>query len=173
MRYSLPVFTCLVGLALLAAACSGAAPTAAPVQPRASVAPASAAGTVPAPAGSPLPTLLATLPAGPAPAPSQTPLGSPGLAAPLAPGAAPAVSPAANCAGPEANRLGASIAGDYAFTTPEQVMGWFCEGAEFEDILVALETAEQTGASADELLAMVSAGMTWEEIWQTIGLEDE
>ena len=78
---------------------------------------------------------------------------------------------AANCASPEANALGASIAADYpTLTTPEQVMGWFCAGAEFEDILVALETADQTGASAEEMLTMVAAGMTWEEIWQVVGL---
>jgi len=68
--------------------------------------------------------------------------------------------------------LGAAIARDYDFTSPEQVMTWFCDGAEFEDILVALETAKQTGASAEEMLIMLAAGLTWEEIWIEVGLSD-
>ena len=75
-----------------------------------------------------------------------------------------------NCASAEANQLGAAIAADYAFTTTEQVMAWFCAGAEFEDILVALETADQTGASTEEMLSMLAAGMSWEEIWQVVDL---
>ena len=76
-----------------------------------------------------------------------------------------------NCASPEANALGASTAADYpTLATPEQVMGWFCDGAEFEDILTALETADQTGTLAEEMLQMLAAGMTWEEIWQVVGL---
>ena len=51
-------------------------------------------------------------------------------------------------------------------------MTWFCDGAEFEDILVALETAEQTGASAEEMLIPLAAGLTWEEIWIEVGLSD-
>lgn len=78
--------------------------------------------------------------------------------------------PADNCASAEANELGAAIAADYAFTTLEQVMDWFCAGAEFEDILVALETADQTGESAEEMLTMLAAGLSWEEIWQVVGL---
>lgn len=76
----------------------------------------------------------------------------------------------ADCADADATTLGAAIAEDYAFTSTEQVMGWFCNGAEFEDIMVALETSRQTGASAEEMLSMVAAGLTWEEIWQVVGL---
>jgi hypothetical protein len=81
----------------------------------------------------------------------------------------PAVQ-ASTCASSEANKIGEPIAKDYSFTSTEQVMGWFCNGAEFENILVALETADQTGASAEEMLEMLAAGMTWEEIWQVVGL---
>ena len=88
-----------------------------------------------------------------------------------APETAAQPQPAANCASAEANELGASIAADYpTLATPEQVMGWFCDGAEFEDILTALETADQTGTLAEEMLQMLAAGMTWEEIWQVVGL---
>jgi len=75
-----------------------------------------------------------------------------------------------NCLGGEINPIGKSIAEDYESTSYEQVMTWFCNGAEFEDILVALETEAQTDTSADEMLKMLADGFTWEEIWQLVGL---
>lgn len=82
----------------------------------------------------------------------------------------PAETAAPNCLGDEVSPVGQSIADDYEFTSYEQVMIWFCNGAEFEDILVALETESQTGTPADEMLQMLADGFTWDEIWQTIGL---
>jgi hypothetical protein len=79
---------------------------------------------------------------------------------------------APNCLGDEISPIGQSIADDYESTSYEQVMIWFCNGAEFEDILVALETEVQTDASADEMLKMLADGFTWEEIWQLVGLTD-
>ena len=75
-----------------------------------------------------------------------------------------------NCAGDGVNSIGQSIADDYESASYEQVMAWFCNGAEFEDIMVALETAAQTDATADEMLKMLADGFTWDEIWQAIGL---
>ena len=75
-----------------------------------------------------------------------------------------------NCLGDEISPIGQSIANDYDSATYEQVMAWFCNGAEFEDILVALETEGQTDTSADEMLKMLADGFTWEEIWQLVGL---
>ena len=66
--------------------------------------------------------------------------------------------------------IGQSIAEEYESTSYEQVMTWFCNGAEFEDILVALETEAQTDTSAYEMLKMLADGFTWEEIWQLVGL---
>ena len=75
-----------------------------------------------------------------------------------------------NCLGDEINPIGQSIAEDYESASYEQVMTWFCNGAEFEDILVALETEAQTDTSADEMLQMLADGFTWDEIWQLVGL---
>lgn len=75
-----------------------------------------------------------------------------------------------NCLGDEVSPVGQSIADDYEIASYEQVMTWFCNGAEFEDILVALETQSQTDVPADEMLQMLVDGFTWEEIWQVIGL---
>ena len=49
-----------------------------------------------------------------------------------------------DCLGGEVSPIGKSIAEDYDFTSYEEVITWFCNGAEFEDILVALETESQT-----------------------------
>ena len=77
-----------------------------------------------------------------------------------------------DCLGDEISPIGQSIADDYKIINYKQVMTWFCNGAEFEDILVALETAEQTDTTADEMLQMLAEGFTWEEIWQLVGLTD-
>lgn len=85
--------------------------------------------------------------------------------------AAPVVETAPpNCLGDEISPIGQSIADEYESASYEQVMTWFCNGAEFEDILTALETESQTGTPAEEMLLMLADGFTWEEIWQMIGL---
>jgi hypothetical protein len=137
-------------MALVFSACS----------PAIEAAPSALAETVPAN----LPDTETTLPADTGAQPASTAV--PEEAAPIE------AVPVTNCASAEASQLGAAIAADYAFTSTEQVMAWFCDGAEFEDILVALETADITGASAEEMLTMLAAGLTWEEIWQVVGLTD-
>jgi len=77
-----------------------------------------------------------------------------------------------NCMGDEIVPMGQTIADDYPFSSYEQVMTWFCNGAEFGDIITALETESQTGFSADEMLHLLSQGFTWEDIWQHIGILD-
>ena len=77
---------------------------------------------------------------------------------------------ASNCATKDANKMGESIAGSYPFTSTEEVMSWFCQGAEFEDILTALETEEITGTAAEDMLQMRAEGLSWDEIWLVIGL---
>lgn len=79
---------------------------------------------------------------------------------------------ATECPGEEINPIGQSIAADYDFATYDQVMTWFCEGAEFEDILTALETQAVTDEPADEMLQMLADGLTWEDIWLLVGLEN-
>jgi hypothetical protein len=93
----------------------------------------------------------------PVPAPEATPV-------------AETASP--DCLGGEISPIGQSIAEDYEFTDYAEVITWFCNGAEFEDILVALETESQTGTPAEEMLGMLADGFTWDEIWQTIGLTE-
>jgi hypothetical protein len=75
----------------------------------------------------------------------------------------------ANCASEEINQIGLSIAESYAFTTVAEVMTWFCDGAEFEDILMALQTEELTGTPAEEMLEMRAEGLSWDDIWLIIG----
>jgi hypothetical protein len=82
----------------------------------------------------------------------------------------PVETPEADCPGEETNTIGQGIADEYDFASYEEVMTWFCSGAEFEDILVALQTEDQTGTPAEEMLVMLAEGFTWEEIWLVIGL---
>lgn len=77
-----------------------------------------------------------------------------------------------NCLGDEVSPIGQSIAEEYESVSYEQVMLWFCNGAEFEDILVALESESQTDTPAEDMLQMLADGFSWEEIWQTIGLSE-
>lgn len=77
-----------------------------------------------------------------------------------------------DCLDGEVSPIGQSIAEDYEFTYYEEVITWFCNGAEFEDILVALETESQAGTPAEEMLGMLADGFTWYEIWQLIGLTE-
>jgi hypothetical protein len=75
------------------------------------------------------------------------------------------------CASEDVRKLAESIAADYAFTNTDEVLTWFCSGAEIEDIMVALQTEELTAVPAEDMLKMRADGLTWEEIWQTVGLE--
>jgi hypothetical protein len=79
---------------------------------------------------------------------------------------------APDCLGDEISPIGEAIANEYELASYDQVMTWFCNGAEFEDILAALETESQTGTPAEEMLQMLADGFTWDEIWQITGLTD-
>ena len=82
----------------------------------------------------------------------------------------PVETPEADCPGEETNTIGQGIADEYEFASYEDVMTWFCNGAEFEDILVALQTEEQSGTPAEEMLVMLAGGFTWDEIWLVVDL---
>jgi hypothetical protein len=77
-----------------------------------------------------------------------------------------------DCLGGEISPIGESIAEDYEFTDYAEVISWFCNGAEFEDILVALESESLTGTPAEDILQMLADGFTWDEIWQLVGLTE-
>ncbi len=78
-----------------------------------------------------------------------------------------------DCLGPDIHPIGQSIAETFPEVTYEQVMVWFCNGAAFEDILLALETAKLSEEQPEELLALLAEGSTWEEIWQSLNLLEE
>jgi len=73
------------------------------------------------------------------------------------------------CLNSEMSVLGRNIASQFEDVSFEQVMTWFCSGAEFEDILIALQTEKVTGQPAQGLLEMLVIDLTWDEIWQSIG----
>ena len=73
------------------------------------------------------------------------------------------------CLNSEMRVMGENISQQFDFVTDDQVMTWFCNGAEFEDILTALQTEKVTGQSTQELLEMLVNDLSWDEIWQSIG----
>ena len=73
------------------------------------------------------------------------------------------------CLSSEMRVIGENISQRFDFATEDQVMTWFCGGAEFKDILIALQTEKVTGQSTQELLEMLVNGLSWDEIWQSIG----
>lgn len=77
------------------------------------------------------------------------------------------------CLNSEMSVLGRNIAAQFEDVSFEQIMDWFCSGAEFEDILIALQTEKVTGQPAQELLEMLVTDLTWDEIWQSIGYIDK
>ena len=110
----------------------------------------------------------------PAAAPVESgPLPTQEAAAESAPEATPVTTAeATDCLGGVTSPIGESIVFEYNFTSYEEIISWFCDGAEFEDILVALETESQTGTPAEEMLQMLADGFNWEEIWQLVGLNE-
>jgi hypothetical protein len=88
-------------------------------------------------------------------------------------GYTPAGTSGLDCYGSESNQIALGIVEEFEGTTYEQVMTWFCNGAEYGNILLALQTEKQSGYPAEELLLMIAGDMTWEEIWLDIGLIEE
>ena len=82
--------------------------------------------------------------------------------------AAEAIAP---CPGEEINKIGQAIVEDFEDVEYDEVMYWFCEGASFEDILVALETETVSGTLAEDMLLMLVDGYTWDEIWFLVEIE--
>jgi hypothetical protein len=67
--------------------------------------------------------------------------------------------------------VGESIARTYEIPYSE-LINIYCEGYEFEEILLALETEEQSGLIIGEILKMRDEGLSWEEIWKELGIVD-
>ena len=67
-----------------------------------------------------------------------------------------------------------SIADEYSeITDYYQIMIWFCNGAEFEDIMNALLTEEISDSDAEILLRRIAEGETWNDIWLALDIVEE
>ncbi|HKJ26215.1 MAG TPA: hypothetical protein VJ965_01135 [Anaerolineales bacterium] len=79
-----------------------------------------------------------------------------------------------DCLSSEDHPIAVSIAEEYAqLTDYDEVIGWFCDGALFEDILNALTTEELSGVDAADVLRVVAEGQSWDEIWLELGITEE
>lgn len=76
-----------------------------------------------------------------------------------------------NCTNPENQTMAKNISQTFD-TSDGEVMEWHCDGYDFEDILIALETKIATGVPVDELLKK-SQNQEWEEIWEDVGFSIE
>lgn len=73
------------------------------------------------------------------------------------------------CLSQEAQLLAEHISEGFEIPV-EAVMGWYCQGFEFDDILLALQTSTGSEISPDELLVRLGQGQSWDDIWKDIGL---
>ncbi len=83
--------------------------------------------------------------------------------------AEPTENPEINCSSLNPHPMAEGMAESFEVSY-DQIMTWYCDGAAFSDILLALETEELVDLSVEELLNMVE-DKTWEEIWQDLGVE--
>ena len=74
---------------------------------------------------------------------------------------APATAP--TCTETDPHPMGESIAAKYEVRYAE-VMTWFCGGASFDDILLALETRNLTDAPVETLLERAEE-VGWDQVW--------
>jgi hypothetical protein len=77
---------------------------------------------------------------------------------------------AESCAGGSVHPVAASLAASYGVSY-EQIMGWFCDGKYgLGEIMHALETGEETGVPAEDLLGLKTELGGWGQVWQGLGL---
>ena len=74
------------------------------------------------------------------------------------------------CTDTDPHPIGQSIAETYDVSY-QQVMGWFCSGYSFENILIALETSQAVDIPPETLLQMLLE-KEWEQIWAETGFTD-
>jgi hypothetical protein len=75
-----------------------------------------------------------------------------------------------HCTETDPHPIAQSIAETY-HTTYEEVMTFFCTGVGFEDIVLAYQTADLAGITADEALTLWYDFGNWEDVWIELGLE--
>jgi hypothetical protein len=86
---------------------------------------------------------------------------------------APAATNAPTCYPEGDHPIAVSMAEEYsAITDYAEIMGWFCAGAEFEDILNALVTEELVGADPKYLLVRIASGASWDQLWLELGITE-
>ena len=83
-------------------------------------------------------------------------------------GPIPADADTSRCTEVDPHPIAEGIA-DKFDATYEEVMTWFCGGHPFDDILLALQTAELAERPASELLA-IRGDRIWDQFWEELGL---
>ncbi len=90
------------------------------------------------------------------------------------PAPAPTATPAevdvqADCSQSQTDSVAQGIADKFGVSY-DQVMVWACNGETYDDILLALQTAKESGRAVDELFGMFKKEGSWDKVWETLGL---
>jgi hypothetical protein len=82
---------------------------------------------------------------------------------------APPAASISDCPDYEKREIALEVAKEYSISYA-QVTGWLCADIDFEDVLLALETAKEVNIPVEILLQKRLDGQSWEEIWLDVGL---
>jgi hypothetical protein len=80
-------------------------------------------------------------------------------------------SPDSNCTEMDPHPIAKSIEENFDISYGE-IIGWYCDGYAFSDILLALETEKLVDVSIPDLLSRVET-QSWEDIWLDLGVTTE
>ncbi len=75
-----------------------------------------------------------------------------------------------HCTETDPHPIAQSIAETYQVTY-EEVMVFFCSGVEFDDIVLAYQTAGLSGRDVKEVLTLWYDFGNWDDVWGELGLE--
>ena len=101
----------------------------------------------------------------PAPTPRATPVADPTRPVTISP-------QRPECARGDRHPMAAALA-DRTQVPYEEIMRRYCAGFDLSMIELAYQTSRLAGVPVDEIFALIQTGMTWEEIWQSLGIQPE
>jgi hypothetical protein len=105
-------------------------------------------------------------PSNPAPAPRETP-----VAEPTRPVGGDPIRQS-ECARTDRLPVAAALA-DRAQAPYDEIRRWYCAGFDLDVIELAYLTSRIAGVPVADVFALLQSGMTWEEIWKSLGIQPE
>jgi hypothetical protein len=103
-----------------------------------------------------------------APTMTVTPTGMPTSTATVTPPVTPTAPITTVCTGANPHPQGTALANQYGVPY-EEIMGWFCSGYGFGEIVHAYDLSLDSGVPVADIFAMRASGMGWGQIGQQLG----